>query len=402
MRCCPATPKIVLMVQDNEKIASASKEDVIELVTEKTPFYGEAGGQVGDRGIITGKDFEAVVNNTVKDPTGLTIHHCKVVSGTLKAGDSVHLSVDKNNRDAIARNHTATHILHAVLRKALGDHVKQSGSMVAPDRLRFDFTHFSQVDQDALNRIENLVNERIRENAPVLLDEMDAEAAFKSGATALFEEKYGDRVRVISLSDFSKELCGGTHTARTGDVGFFKIVGETSVAAGIRRIEALTGEAAILFVQQSSAILQKTAAMIKDKPENIAQRLERVLDDQKKLEKEIEKLKSAIAAKSTEDTDEEVKEVNGIKVMVKRVSVEKPNLLRDLADRFKDKIKSGVVVLGSVFRAKSAPDRVCDKRPRWPSSCRGDCEISGKSGRWGRRRKTGYGTGRGYAAREFG
>ncbi len=340
--------KVLIIVHDGREVSDTSAGNSIELIVDKTPFYGEAGGQVGDCGMITGKDFEAAVNNTIKDPTGLIIHRCEVVSGVIKKGDTVNLSVDKANRDNIARNHTATHILHAVLRTVLGDHVKQSGSLVAPDRLRFDFTHFSQVDIETLNKIEVLVNERIRENVPASLEEMGAEDAFKSGATALFEEKYGDQVRVISLSDFSKELCGGTHTARTGDIGLFKIVAESSVAAGIRRIEAITGESAVSHVQRLSGVLQKAAEMVKDKPEAVVDRLEKIISDQKKLEKQVEQLRTAVAAKSAEDTAEEIKEINGIKVIVKKVAVEKPSVLRDLADRFKDKIKSGVVVLGSI------------------------------------------------------
>jgi len=340
--------KVLIIVHDGREVSDTSTGNSIELIVDKTPFYGEAGGQVGDCGMITGKDFEAAVNNTIKDPTGLIIHRCEVVSGVIKKGDTVNLSVDKANRDNIARNHTATHILHAVLRTVLGDHVKQSGSLVAPDRLRFDFTHFSQVDIETLNKIEALVNERIRENVPASLEEMGAEEAFKSGATALFEEKYGDQVRVISLSDFSKELCGGTHTARTGDIGLFKIVAESSVAAGIRRIEAITGESAVSHVQRLSEVLQKAAEMVKDKPETVVDRLEKIISDQKKLEKQVEQLRTAVAAKSAEDTAEEIKEINGIKVIVKKVAVEKPSVLRDLADRFKDKIKSGVVVLGSI------------------------------------------------------
>lgn len=344
--------KVLIMVCDGREISESKEGQSIELVTDRTPFYGEAGGQVGDRGIITGKDAEIFVNNTIKDPTGLTIHQCEVRSGRIKTGDTVNLSVDKINRDAIARNHTATHILHAELRRVLGDHVKQSGSLVTPERLRFDFTHFSQVDNDTLNTIEKRVNERIRENVPVSLEEMGAEEAFKSGATALFEEKYGDLVRVISLSDFSKELCGGTHSSRTGDVGFFKIVGETSVAAGIRRIEAITGEGALSQTQLVFGMLQDAAAMLKEKPEAVLDRLEKLLTDQKNLEKQVEKLKSVMAAKSAEDTSQEVKEINGIKAIVKKVSVEKPGMLRDLADRFKDKIQSGIVVLGSISGPK--------------------------------------------------
>ncbi len=344
--------RVVMMVRKNAEVEEASAGDVIELVTDKTPFYGEAGGQVGDRGAASGGNFEIAIKNTIKDPTGMTVHQGEVVSGTVKKGDTVDLVVDKINRDAIARNHTATHILHAVLRQVLGDHVKQSGSLVAPDRLRFDFTHFSGVDHETLNQIETLVNDRIRENTPVFLEEMEAEDAFKSGATALFEEKYGDRVRVISLSDFSRELCGGTHTARTGDIGLFKITGESSVAAGIRRIEALTGHTALSYIQQQSDILQKTAAMLKDKPEGILPRLKKMMAEQKTLEKQVEHLKAALATKSAGAGDDEIRQVNGINVIVKKVSVEKPAMLRELADRFKDRIKSGIVVLGSVSDGK--------------------------------------------------
>jgi alanyl-tRNA synthetase len=205
---------IVLVVNDQE-VSEAAQGSEIEVVTEATPFYAEAGGQVADTGKITADDLEIRVTDTIKDPTGLIIHKGKIISGRINKGQTVTLRVDVHHRKATMRNHTATHILHAVLRKVLGDHVKQAGSLVAPDRLRFDFSHFSQIDPDTLNRIETLVNERIRENIATHTEDMNADDAFKSGATALFEEKYGDRVRVVSLSDFSKELCGGTHTQRT-------------------------------------------------------------------------------------------------------------------------------------------------------------------------------------------
>ncbi|MFO7964547.1 MAG: alanine--tRNA ligase [Desulfobacterales bacterium] len=340
--------RIMMIVRKGTDVTEASTGDVIELVTDKTPFYGEAGGQVGDRGEASGPGFEITINNTIKDPTGIIVHQGEVTAGTVKKGDPVQLSVDKRNRDAVARNHTATHVLHAVLRKVLGDHVKQSGSLVSPDRLRFDFTHFSGVDRKTLNRIETLVNEHIRRNVPVVLQEMEAEEAFRSGATALFEEKYGDRVRVISLQDFSKELCGGTHTKRTGDIGMFKITGESSVAAGIRRIEALTGNAALDYTQQQSDLLQKTAEILREKPEGVLPRLERILADYKNLERQVDSLKSALAAKSAEVEEDQIRRVNGVDLLIKRVSVEKPAMLRELADRFKNSIKSGIVILGSV------------------------------------------------------
>jgi alanyl-tRNA synthetase len=345
--------KILAMVKDGAEVHQAFSGEEIDLVTDTTPFYGESGGQVGDRGIISGKDGEIRVNDTLKDPTGLIIHKGLVMSGTLQTGDTVNLSVDRTNREAIARNHTATHILHAVLRDVLGDHVKQSGSMVSPERLRFDFTHFSQVDPETLNRIEVLVNRHIRENAGVSLEEMEAEQAFKSGAMALFEEKYGDRVRVISLAEFSKELCGGTHCDRTGDIGLFKIVSESSVAAGIRRIEAITGEAAVLHVQQTSGILAEISSRLREKSETLVERIEKLLADLKKSEKQVEKLQTAKAAESTGQAGDDIADINGTKVIIRKVDVDKPAMLRDLADRFKDQIKSGVVVLGSVSDSKA-------------------------------------------------
>lgn len=345
--------KILLLVKDGNEVQEASAGSEIELVTEKTPFYGESGGQVGDIGKITGEGLEIEISDTIKDPTGLIIHKGKVLSGTVKKGGSLTLTVDKKARLDTARNHTATHILHAVLRNVLGDHVKQSGSMVSPDRLRFDFTHFSQVDADTLNRIEVLVNERIRENAAVHKEEMDAEEAFKSGATALFEEKYGDRVRVISLSDFSKELCGGTHISRTGDIGLFKIVSEASVASGVRRIEAMTGAGALEFIQKTSKILHDASSLLREKPEGLVERIEKALGAQKSLEKEIEKLKAQMVSVSAHSLEDDIQIINGVKVLVKKVTVDTPAALRDLSDKFKDKLKSGVVVLGSVAEDKA-------------------------------------------------
>ncbi|MEW5908326.1 MAG: alanine--tRNA ligase [Thermodesulfobacteriota bacterium] len=344
--------KILLMVREGSAVDEIGSDGKVDIVTEETPFYGEAGGQMGDIGMIRSSSGTGQVLNTVKDPTGIIIHQTAIISGTFKTGDRVDLKVDEKNRQRIVLNHTATHILHSVLRQVLGMHVKQAGSMVASDRLRFDFTHFSQIDRETLNRIEFQVNERIRENVRVEKEEMDAETAFKSGATALFEEKYGDRVRVITLSDFSKELCGGTHAKRTGDIGLFKIIGESSVASGVRRIEALTNGAAIAFVQEISAIAHDTANLMKERPDALAGKVESMLARQKALEKEIEKLKEALVLKSADQVEEEVRSVGGIRVISKKVSVDGPAALRALADRFKEKIGSGIVVLGSIADSK--------------------------------------------------
>ncbi|MEA3415076.1 MAG: alanine--tRNA ligase [Thermodesulfobacteriota bacterium] len=348
--------KVLVIVVEGNEVQEAAAGSEIELVTETTPFYGQAGGQVGDTGRISGQDhnqsLDITIFDTIKDPTGLIIHKGKIVSGSIKKGNNVTLVVEKMRREAIACNHTATHILHFALRKALGDHVKQAGSFVSLDRLRFDFTHFSQVDGDTLNKIETIVNNRIRENVLVETKEMDAEDAFKSGATALFEEKYGDRVRVVSLASYSKELCGGTHTGRTGNIGLFKISTESSVASGVRRIEALTGQAALEYIQKTSKIVQETGRLIKEKPEDIPKRIDKIISEHKSAEKEIERLKANLVAAKAGGTEEDIRSINGVKILAKKVAVDKPAALRELADRLKEKIKSGIVVLGSVAGPK--------------------------------------------------
>jgi len=344
--------RAVLLVTKDQETSAAVAGSEVDLVTERTPFYAESGGQVGDIGRIIGPEGEMEVTATLKDPTGLILHKGRVRSGRLCKGDTLTLMVDAAAREATALNHTATHILHAALRSTLGEHVKQAGSLVAPDRLRFDFTHFSQVDPETLDRIESRVNQRIRANVPTRVEEMAAEEAFQTGAMALFEEKYGDRVRVISLEDFSKELCGGTHTARTGNIGLFKIIAESSVAAGVRRIEALTGAAAVEFVQATARTLAEAAHLLKEKPEALTQRIAKVLADVKALEREIEQLKGRLSAAAVADAGTDVLNLDGVSVLVKKVEADSPAAMRDLMDRFKDKIKSGVVVLASVSDGK--------------------------------------------------
>jgi alanyl-tRNA synthetase len=344
--------RAVLLVTKDQETSAADAGSEVDLVTERTPFYAESGGQVGDIGRIIGPEGEMEVTATLKDPTGLILHKGRVRSGRLCKGDILTLMVDAAAREATALNHTATHILHAALRSTLGEHVKQAGSLVAPDRLRFDFTHFSQVDPETLDQIESRVNQRIRANVPTRVEEMAAEEAFQTGAMALFEEKYGDRVRVISLEDFSKELCGGTHTARTGNIGLFKIIAESSVAAGVRRIEALTGAAAVEFVQATARTLAEAAHLLKEKPEALTQRIVKVLADVKVLEREIEQLKGRLSAAAVADAGTDVLNLDGVSVLVKKVEADSPAALRDLMDRFKDKIKSGVVVLASVSDGK--------------------------------------------------
>ena len=342
-----AAADVLVLVKDGKEITEAVCGDEIELITDKTPFYAESGGQMGDLGKITADNLEIEVDDTVKDPAGLIIHKAKVVSGKVLKGQKVLLSVFENRRNMTALNHTATHILQAGLRQVVGDHVKQSGSMVASDRLRFDFSHFSALTAEQLNQVEAYVNEKIRKNFAVDSVEMDQETAFKTGATALFEEKYGDIVRVVSIGQFSSEFCGGTHTKKTGDIGLFKIVSEASVAAGIRRIEAITGAAAISNIQKTEEIMFDLVKCLKATPETLIAKTDKIIKEQKSLEKEVEKLKASIAVISAGSDNQDVKEIKGIKVLAQKVNVDNPAALRELADKFKDKIKSGIVALGA-------------------------------------------------------
>ena len=358
---------LLLIVKDGTAVETAVAGDEIEFVTEKTPFYAESGGQAGDCGVAILADTQGKakdqpllqgtlrlkISNTLSDPTGIRIHKAVVEAGTLKKGDMLFLKVDGENRAATARNHSATHILHAALRKVLGDHVKQAGSLVTCDRLRFDFTHFSAITKDEIIAIEQFVNARIRENAPLETVEMSMDEAVKSGATALFEEKYGDRVRVVSIGEFSRELCGGTHTGRTGNIGLFQLISEAGIASGVRRIEAVTGTKAIDYVQESMAQLQSVAAILKTPREGIVEKLEGLISDKKSTEKEITSLKAQIASKSMDNIESEIKEMNGTKVLAKRVNIDNPSQMRDLADKFKTKIGSGVVLLGAESGGKA-------------------------------------------------
>jgi len=342
-----AESQVLLAVHEDQEVPAAQEGDEVEVVTAVTPFYAEAGGQAGDTGRITGPGLEMTVARVVKDPTGLIIHGGKVLSGELRKGQSVLLEVDAEKRRTTALNHTATHLLHAALRKVLGNHVKQAGSLVGAERLRFDFTHFSPLSDRQVRDIENLVNERIRDNVPVHTAEMEAEKAFHTGAMALFEEKYGDRVRVVSVDTFSKELCGGTHTERTGDIGLFLILGEAGIASGVRRIEAVTGPRALAHVQGLSRLVHELAQRARSTPDDLVQRLEGFLSIQRQQEREIAALKGKMAAIESQASADEIRKIRGVAVMAKTVQAGSAAELREVADRFRDRIGSGVVVLGS-------------------------------------------------------
>jgi len=347
-----AQARIVALVRDGKLVDAAPSGSTVEVVTDRTPFYGEAGGQVGDKGRLVGPEGEAVVTDTLRLPGDIWVHVARVEKGSLQPAETVTLSVDAQSRKDTALNHTATHILHRVLRDVLGDHVKQSGSLVAPERFRFDFTHFAALTEEELREIEGRVNEAIRENRPLQVRVMGFEEALRSGAVALFEEKYGDTVRLVEILDFSKELCAGTHTERTGDIGTFVIVQETSVAAGVRRIEAMTGRHALAYWQKQRETLSAAARRLKSLPEEVPEKVERLLAHNKDLEKQLEALKASLTARKSADLLDQAQEIGGAKVLVSRVEATSPKALRELNDRFKERIPSGVVVLGAAHDGK--------------------------------------------------
>ena len=338
--------RILKLIKDDEIVSAAGEGDEVEVVTERTPFYGEAGGQVGDRGVIFQESFSLEVEDTLKPVEELMVHQVRVKRGVVKEGMEASLRVDQGRRRATALNHTATHLLQAILREVLGDHVHQAGSLVSPERLRFDFTHFAPIEREDLERIEALVNEKVRENLKVETKIMQVEEALQTGAMALFGEKYGERVRVVMVSDFSIELCGGTHTSRTGDIGLFKILNETGVAAGVRRIEALTGEGAYRFVKEEERELWEIASSLKSIPGEISLKMERWLQRQRESEREILSLQDKLSHQEISDLLSLIREVKGVKVLSAKVDGKDPKRMREFVDQLKVMIGSGIILLG--------------------------------------------------------
>jgi alanyl-tRNA synthetase len=339
--------KVVKIIKGDHFVEKAEGGETVEIVVEKTPFYGETGGQVGDKGRLEKDDLLVEINDARRPLPDVIVHRGLVKEGTLTVGDEVVLTVDEGMRGRTAANHTATHLLHSALREVLGDHVKQAGSLVEPHRLRFDFTHFSPLTEEELAQVEEFVNGKIRQNIGVDVQEMETREAVQGGAVALFGEKYGDKARVVSIADFSKELCGGTHTSRTGDVGLFKIVSETGVAAGVRRVEALTGEDAVRHVQQEEAELKRVASMVKAPSGEVASKVGKLLDHQRRLEREIESLRAKLAGGTSIDLMDEARVIKGVKVLAAQVEAEDPQSLRNFGDTLRDRIGSGIVLLGS-------------------------------------------------------
>jgi len=337
--------QVVALVLDGKPVQAASAPARLEVVTDRTPFYGESGGQVGDTGRLESGDgrVRAAILDAQRPVPSLVSHEVKLEQGALKVGDSVHLVVDGNRRNSIRRNHSATHLLHRALQLVLGDHVKQAGSVVAPDHLRFDYAHFQAPTAAELEKVEDLVNRWIRENADTTTRVMALDAAKAAGAVALFGEKYGEQVRVVSVHPETTELCGGTHVQRSGDIGLFKLTSESSIASGVRRIVALTGEGALLWVRELEHELRRAAEALRTSPKELVKRAEATQKRLKELEREVETV--ALQASGAGDALSQVREVNGIKVLATRVEPADAKRYRGLADQYRDRLKSGVVVV---------------------------------------------------------
>ena len=342
-----ATSCITAILKKDETVDALAEGENAEIFVEETPFYGEKGGQVGDTGVIEGEGFRFEVWDTQWPLDNLITHIGKLKKGAIKVGDRALMKVDRAIRKATEAHHSGTHVLNAALKKTLGDHIKQSGSLVNPERLRFDFTHFSKIDEAEMDKIETIANQIIRENAAVETRLLPREEAMKTGAAAVFDEKYGEVVRLVKMGDFSMELCGGTHVERTGDIGALKVISESSVAAGVRRIEAVTGEEALKYFKKVETELKKSAALLKANPMELSERIEKIQKHQKELEKEIDSLNSRLATKDLSDLFKKVKEIKGIRVLATVVDAADVKTLRDFGDKLRDKIQSGIILIGS-------------------------------------------------------
>ncbi len=344
--------KVTVLTTDTELSGTLSEGQTGTIFVEETPFYATMGGQQGDKGVICCKEASFAVEDTIKLLGGKVGHVGHMTAGTIKAGDTVSLQVDVQGRTATCKNHSATHLLQKALKLVLGNHVEQKGSLVTPDRLRFDFAHFQQMSAAEIQKVEALVNEEIQASLPVVTEVMNLEDAKKSGAMALFDEKYAEDVRVVSMGTFSKELCGGTHVANTGVITAFKIVSESGIAAGVRRIEALTGEGVFCYYKEQEAKLSEAAKLLKTTPAAVSEKIGHLLSEIKALQSENEALKSRAAKDALGDVMDQVKEIKGVKVLAAKVEGVDMNGLRDLGDQLKEKLGEGVVLLASVTDGK--------------------------------------------------
>ncbi|MFQ6040424.1 MAG: alanine--tRNA ligase [Candidatus Poribacteria bacterium] len=387
--CTNAEAEVLAIVKNGELLSTAVEGDEVDVILNRTPFYGESGGQVGDTGTISTADVTLQVTDTVKPIPELIVHKCKVIKGALSPNDIVKAEVDIKRRKAIAISHTATHILHNALRTVLGKHVAQSGSLVEPGRLRFDFSHYEAVSKEQLRQVEDLVNKRIRDCEPVTVERMSLQEAKDKGAIAFFGEKYGDSVNVVQMGDFSMELCGGTHLKSTGEIGLVKILSESSIAAGVRRIEALTGEAAYQYQQESEEILSELGSLLKvgsGQRRLLIDRVQKLLQDNRDLERQIEQFRREFARSQVGDLVEKAQVVDGVKVIATILENVDRRELRAIVDNLKNKLGSGVVVLGSVTDSKPAliagvtPDLIESKGLKAGDIIKDVAEIIGGSG----------------------
>ncbi len=348
------TGKVIAIYKGGSAVTAIEAGDTAVIVIDRTPFYAESGGQVGDRGQLVSSRGTFHVSDTQKIQADVFGNHGVLHTGTLAVGDTVESKVDTGARSRVAYNHSATHLMHAALRKVLGHHVQQKGSLVDADRTRFDYSHSEPLTPQQLREIEQLVNSEIRRNAPVEARIMKYDDAIKTGAMALFGEKYGDEVRVLTMGEFSTELCGGTHVGRTGDIGFFKVVSESGIAAGVRRIEAVTAEGALSWVQQQEANLQQAAGVLKAPVQEVTQKIGQIVDNVKTLEKELARLKSKLASSQGDDLATQAIDVKNAKVLAAVIEGADAKALREAVDKLKHKLKSCAVVLASIEGGKVA------------------------------------------------
>ena len=339
--------RVLKIFKGEAEIDAGNEGDEIEVITDRTPFYGESGGQIGDQGFLTNPGVRMEVSRATRPLPDVIAHHGIIKTGSFRVGDLLKLRVNPETRIRTERNHTATHLLQAALQQVLGDHVKQAGSLVVPDRFRFDYTHFSPLSEEEIDRVEEMVNARIRENLEVGVSFIPYKEALQKGAMALFGEKYGDIVRLVRVGGVSAELCGGTHTRRSGDLGLFKVISETGVASGVRRVEAVTGEQAWKAIKRQEAELRVISAAVKAKPGEAAEKVQRILKQQRETEKACEALQAKISSGQTKDLTSSARDVKGIRVLSTLVEARDPKTLREIADRLKDRIRSGIILLGA-------------------------------------------------------
>lgn len=344
--------EIIGLFADDKSVDELKAEEEGIIVLKESPFYGESGGQVGDTGIIEGHDFKAIVLDTQHTKGDTLIHIVKIVDGVARVGDKVMAEIDIERRNSIRKNHSATHLLHRALKDVLGEHVNQAGSIVMPNRLRFDFTHYEAVSPAELKRIEEIVNSKIFEALDVVTIETSLEEAQKMGVVGLFEDKYKEVVRVLKMGDYSKELCGGTHVSNTSNIGLFKIISESSTAAGVRRIEAITGKAVYDYINEMEENINEISSIVKSNKANIINKIKSLVEDVKEKEKEIEALKSKMAVSLADDILSSKVEVEGINLITYKIDNMDMNTLRNLGDKIKDKLNSGVIVLASIAEGK--------------------------------------------------